>query len=615
MNATRPLPLLAAALALAAAPALARRRPYSQTVFFGDSLTDSGYFRRRWCRRCGRRRVTRPLHHQPGPGLVQYLADYYGTRAAGQRHDQGGTNYAVGGARVGTDTAGALGPMPSLATQVDALPGRNGGRADPERAVHGLGRRQRPVRGRRPNRRRPTTIIGGAVTAQVGLVGTLQSAGARYILVPTMPDLGLTPASRAGGAAAHGGQGTQLANSLQQRAVRRPGRGRPAGDPAGHLPLPAAKSSPARRTYGFSNVTGTACQPQITAQLADLQPGQLRRRPSAPTPMRSPTACIRPARAHKIIADYAVSVLEGPRQIAVLPHSAAMVGRARADASPHIAWPAAGRATACAGGPTCAATTSATTTATVRTTASARRRPAASGLDQRQPRSTAPSPATAAGQSTGASAAASFDQTDTTLGGFVGWHGDSAWVNAQLSYTWLELRHRARRALGPATRMHSGSADGDNLAVALRAPAGTSARRARHGPVLSLVSQHIDVDGYRRGPADACRPRWPTRPGHRFADRQRRLAGQLRRSTSTSRPYARLTWDREFEDAAGRSVRAAAVDAGHRCRTRCRACALDHDYGTLMLGARTQLFGLRRQHRRQPDGRPEGRQPTAHACS
>ena len=43
--------LLAVALALAAAPAFAQvspaanDSPYSQTVFFGDSLTDSGHFR------------------------------------------------------------------------------------------------------------------------------------------------------------------------------------------------------------------------------------------------------------------------------------------------------------------------------------------------------------------------------------------------------------------------------------------------------------------------------------------------------------------------------------------------------------------------------------------
>jgi outer membrane lipase/esterase len=46
----RPLrSLLAAAIVLAAAPAFAQQT-YSRTVFFGDSLTDAGYYRPR-CRR------------------------------------------------------------------------------------------------------------------------------------------------------------------------------------------------------------------------------------------------------------------------------------------------------------------------------------------------------------------------------------------------------------------------------------------------------------------------------------------------------------------------------------------------------------------------------------
>src|SRR3546814_7610900 len=53
-------------------------------------------------------------------------------------------------------------------------------------------------------------VSGGAVAAQVTMVGTLQAAGAQYVLVPNLPDIGLTPSFRAGGAAAMG-QGTALA--------------------------------------------------------------------------------------------------------------------------------------------------------------------------------------------------------------------------------------------------------------------------------------------------------------------------------------------------------------------------------------------------------------------
>ena len=56
-------------------------------------------------------------------------------------------------------------------------------------------------------------------------------------------------------------------------------------------------------------------------------------------------------------------------------------------------------------------------------------------------------------------------------------------------------------------------------------------------------------------------------------------------------PYARLTWDREFEDhdeeafAQLQSMPGAAPYA-------VPGLALDEDYGTVMLGARTTLFGL-----------------------
>uniref|UniRef100_UPI0036D42549 autotransporter domain-containing protein n=1 Tax=Streptomyces mirabilis TaxID=68239 RepID=UPI0036D42549 len=63
----------------------------------------------------------------------------------------------------------------------------------------------------------------------------------------------------------------------------------------------------------------------------------------------------------------------------------------------------------------------------------------------------------------------SFDQTDTSFGGFVGWYGERAWVNGQLSYTKLDYDIDRKVNLGPATRTHSGSADGKNVTAALNA--------------------------------------------------------------------------------------------------------------------------------------------------
>ena len=174
-------------------------------------------------------------------------------------------------------------------------------------------------------------IIGAAVTAQVGNVAALENAGARYILVPTVPDLGLTPQFRAGGAAAQA-QGTALSTAYNTALF-----GGLASAGLRVIPLDTFHllqeivANPA--PYGITqrHHTGLPPQPAPRRFVADLQPGLLRRRRTHRTPTPSPTACTRPRRRHAILGDYAVSILEGPRQLAVLPHSAAVVGRARAD--------------------------------------------------------------------------------------------------------------------------------------------------------------------------------------------------------------------------------------------------------------------------------------------
>src|SRR5690606_23409687 len=136
--------VLAAALALAAMPLYAQNQPtFTQTVFFGDSLTDSGFSRPCLVQTQG---PTAGLVGQftTNPGLVwaQFLADYYGTDAspAWGLTTTGiapgtGSNYAAGGA---TFNAGAGFPptpptqfAPTIPTQVAAYLAGTGGQADP----------------------------------------------------------------------------------------------------------------------------------------------------------------------------------------------------------------------------------------------------------------------------------------------------------------------------------------------------------------------------------------------------------------------------------------------------------------------------------------------------
>lgn len=96
----------------------------------------------------------------------------------------------------------------------------------------------------------PQAIISRAVGDEVGIVSTLQGLGAQHILVPGMPDLGLTPYFRSLGPAgsAQGSALTDAFNSALQASLP---RGVIYYDSAALLR--SIVSSPS--TYGFTNVT------------------------------------------------------------------------------------------------------------------------------------------------------------------------------------------------------------------------------------------------------------------------------------------------------------------------------------------------------------------------
>ncbi|MGH8027722.1 MAG: autotransporter domain-containing protein [Pseudoxanthomonas sp.] len=572
--------VLAVALAVAALPAFAQNHPYSQTVFIGDSLTDSGHFRPALIQAVGPNGALLG-RFTTNPGLVwsEYVADFYGTSAVSD--NQGGTNYAVGGARTGTNTSGALGPIPSLATQTANYLTSAGGRADPNAlyTVWGGANDLFAVAGGAPAQ----ATITAAVTAQVGVVGTLQTAGARYVLVPTVPDLGVTPQFRAGGAAQQAA-GTQLATTYNNALFAGLGA-------AGLRVIPldtfhllqeiVADPTP----YGISNVTGTACNPQITASSLTCSPATYA---SADAPNTYAFADgVHPSlRAHEILGDYALSVLEGPRQIALLPYTASVIGRARADrVGQHVAG-----------------------------------KPEADGMrwwgslrgdSLRYDHGhlydgIGPAGLFGVDWSRGSlvfggfggygrsdfdfgSRAGSFDESDATLGGFVGWYGDQAWVNAQVSYTWISYDVDRTVQLGPATRTHSGSPDGTNLSVGLSAGYEFGQDAFRHGPVLSVVAQRIERDGYAESDPSSTALAYPDQDFDSLVGSAGWQASYA--INENVRPYARLTYDREFESPDGQAFASLQSMPG-LAPYAVPGIKMDRDYATLTLGARSTVFGL-----------------------
>ena len=584
-GAKRPIrSLLAVALitatAAVAAPALAAG-PYSQTVFFGDSLTDGGFFRP--LLPASVRPVTGQFTTNPGLVWSQYLANFYGTGAVPNGNGQTGTNYAAGGARVGINSTGALGPIPSLATQVNNYLAANGGRAD-SRALFTVWGGANDLFAITNAGAPAATTIANAVTSEIGIVTQLQNAGAKYILVATVPDLGLTPAFRAQGPAVQAtgtalttSYNTSLFSGLASRGLR-------------VIPLDTfnllREITAAPAAYGFSNIAGTACQPQITANSLTCNPSSYVT-PDAPNTYLFADGVHPTSRAHQIVSQYAVSVLEAPRQLAVLPHSTAVVGRARADrVSGHLAAKPEGDG--------------------MRWWADTRidfqRYDDGNRYDGVGPALTGGVDWTSGNFVYGGFAGLSrnaydfglrggdFDQTEGTLGGFAGWYGDNVWVNGQLSYTLAKYDVNRDVVLGPVTRTHSGSPDGSNITFGVNAGFNFTGEALTHGPVLGVLMQRIDVDGYAED-----QPTLSTAlayPDQSFDSMITSLGWQASYKINDHlTPYTRMTWDMEHEDQAEEAFARSQSIAGS-LEYAVPGLEFDDTYLTLQIGARTELFGM-----------------------
>ena len=198
-------PLFAALLLLPLA-APVRAAPYTALYAFGDSLPDVGNV----FTATGGALPAPPYadgQFSNGPVWVQGLASALGV-APLRPSLQGGTNYAYGGAQSGTTAVHAANPTDltgaagQIAQYLAATPTSDPGAlytiwvgSNDLRSIGGANL--------------PSAQVGaalGQVVANVdGAIAALAADGARNVLVVTVPDLGLTPAARAGGPAAQAG--------------------------------------------------------------------------------------------------------------------------------------------------------------------------------------------------------------------------------------------------------------------------------------------------------------------------------------------------------------------------------------------------------------------------
>src|SRR5690606_17977931 len=248
-----------------------------------------------------------------------------GTSAA--TDGDGAADYAVAGARLGVDPVGGLGATPSLATQVGAYLGSTGGQADPDAlyAVWGGANDMFSI----TDPAQAPAVIGAAVTTEVGMVGALKAAGARYVLVANLPDLGLTPSFRAGGAPMMA-QGTALASAYNDAlfsGLASQGLSVIPVDTFSFLREVVADPS----AYGFTNVVAPGCSTAVQGGSSLFCSPASYVAPGVPDTYMFADGVHPTTRTHAMMAELAASMIDGPRQVAMLPHVESSVGRARAE--------------------------------------------------------------------------------------------------------------------------------------------------------------------------------------------------------------------------------------------------------------------------------------------
>ncbi|MGE5104810.1 MAG: autotransporter outer membrane beta-barrel domain-containing protein [Betaproteobacteria bacterium] len=307
------VPLAAAALAIAfgAGDAFAQ---FDDIVIFGDSSVDAGFFN-------GARFTV-------NPGLVfpQVLGQRYGIAVTSV--SQGGHDYAAGGARValvpGYPAFPPTGSAPPLTTQLDTF---LAGRSSLDRnAIYivSIGYNDIFTNLEAAALGQITADQAQAAIAQAAIqagqqMARLTAAGARYVVVPNLYDLGVSPGGRANPTAPLTAVSSLFNTTLATTLAQAGGEYVLVNT---RLLFDEVLANP--EAYGFHNVTQPAC----TVPASLLCSGATLVSPdAAQTYLFADSAHFTPG-AYAITADAVASMLEGPAKIGVLAEAPLAVERA-----------------------------------------------------------------------------------------------------------------------------------------------------------------------------------------------------------------------------------------------------------------------------------------------
>lgn len=318
---------LSVAAAFAAPQAAAQTVEFTNVYVFGDSLSDAGYYRPVLTALGLPPALVATLGRfttNPGPIWAELVAQYYGLTPAPSNAN--GTIYAQGGARVALPSASTPpgGAQRPVSTQITEYLARSGGTADPNAlytvwaGANDIFQNLGALQAGAIDAAALQANVLAAAAAEIQQIGRLQAAGARYIVVFGLPDIGATPQFSASASTAasvtalSAGYNTTLFSGLAQNGIR-------------VIPIDAfallteVRTNPA--AFGFTNVTGIACGP--FPPISTTPSSQFCSAANLVAPNANETYVfadgVHPTTAaHRIVAQFVQSMIDGPAQLSIL---------------------------------------------------------------------------------------------------------------------------------------------------------------------------------------------------------------------------------------------------------------------------------------------------------
>ena len=592
----RVLPAVIAA-ALVTGASTANAVQFQGVFVFGDSLSDSGYYRP-FLLALGVPSATAAtlgrVTTNPGPVWAELIAQYYGGNP-NPANVAGGQNYAQSGARVATSSSSTppiAATQRPVSAQVTEFLAANNGVANPN-ALYTIWAGANDIFQTLPaigaGQVNPTTFLAQTTLAQVQQIGRLQAAGARYIMVFALPDIGTTPQFngtpfQANVTGLSAGYNINLFNTIAASGLR-------------VIPvdtftlLTEIRANPA--PYGFTNITGTACN------LAVLGPaGTLACNGSTLVPGATPSNYlfadgVHPSTgAHVIIADLAKSLIDGPNAYSVMAEvplsSRAAHVRTLDSGLMQGASAELGKVTAFAaydGGKFDLSTSS------LNPQTNTKNRAATVGVTIRV--SEAITVGVAAGKNNNDArmgAVGRFDVDEDTLSAFASAKFGRVYANASFSVADLKFNNVQRYVkLGNVMRTNNASTKGTNASGNIMVGYDFSMGGAQVGPFLAWTSQQVTVGGFQEN-ANATTA----------LSTDLKLDGQSRNSRVSSAgvrgsmkvgsftPYARVSIDRE-DGNNERFVTASPVTVAQNIKYDIPAYRADNSWVTGVIGVRGNI--------------------------